>query len=98
MVPRWIHVEKIPCNYEYIAAAVQEPAISTFRKIYFMKKIMFILKILKQEKMDIAASCMAVTICDLKQRSLETRRSFFQYVPESSANRRPQIEAPRHFY
>ncbi len=31
-----------------------------------MKKIMFILKILKREKVDIAGSCMAATICAMK--------------------------------
>ncbi len=35
-----------------------------FCKINYMKKIMFILKIIKREEVDIAASCMAVTICE----------------------------------
>ncbi len=41
---------------------MQEPAISTFLQNTFYEKIMFILKNLKREKVDIAASCMAVTI------------------------------------
>ncbi len=47
--------------WDYIVAAMQEPANALFCKIYFMKIIWFILRILKREKLDIAGTCMAAT-------------------------------------